>query len=194
VHDAQAQGGGSLTALVLTATEAVTMADDNTDQSSFAVPSPDPELERLVPLLGTWRTKDYTQDSVLGPGVPVTSTERFHWLEGGYFLVQAYDTVFGDEPAQRGVNYWYYDAEAGRFRIIFFSNNGNFTENGNRYEGEIADGKLTFQGPARFQYELDDNGRIKLNADGTVSVAWWLRGKEGEWSPWMRTTFTRTDG
>jgi hypothetical protein len=52
-----------------------------------------------------------------------------------------------------------------------------------------AGGKLTFQGPARFKYELDAGGKIRLNADGTVSVAWWRRGEDGEWHPWMRNTF-----
>jgi hypothetical protein len=33
-----------------------------------------------------------------------------------------------------------------------------------------------------------------VNADGTITVAWWLRGEGGEWQPWMRNTFTRTDG
>jgi hypothetical protein len=170
------------------------MADDSISPTPFGIAPPDPQLERLLPLLGTWKTQEQTQDSVLGPGVPVTSTETFHWLEGGYFLVQTYDTVFGDEPAQKGVNYWFYDAEAGRFRIIFFSNNGNFSEEGNRYEGEIADDKLTFQGPARFEYELDDDGRIKVDADGTITVTWWLRGEDADWHPWMRNAFTRTDG
>jgi hypothetical protein len=170
------------------------MADDRDAHSSFGIAPPDPELRRLLPLLGEWKTQEHTQASMLGPGVPVTSTERFYWLEGGYFLVQAYDTVFGDEPAQKGVNYWYYDPEAGRFRIIFFSNNGNFTEAGNRYEGEVAGGRLTFEGPARFQYELDEDGTIKVNADGTISVTWWLRGEDAVWHPWMRNTFTRADG
>ena len=147
--------------------------------------SPQPELTPLLPLVGGWRAEGHTQDSVLGPGVPVTSTEEFRWLEGGYFLVQTYDTVFGDGPAQRGVNYWYHDAGAGRLGITFFSNNGPYTEEGNRYRGEATDGRLTFQGPARFQYELDDQGRVKLNPDGTVTVAWWLRGQDGDWRPWM---------
>jgi hypothetical protein len=167
------------------------MTDNRTDQPAFAAPPPDPELRRLEPLLGTWGTEGRTQESVLGPGVPVTSTETFSWLEGGYFLVQTYETVFGTDPAQRGVNYWGYDAEAKRFRIIFFSNNGPFSEDGNRYEGEVAEGKLTFEGPARFQYELDDEGRVRANADGTISVAWWLRDESGEWAPWMHNTFAR---
>ncbi len=162
------------------------------DTTAFGAPPPDPELKRLEPLLGVWKTEANTLDGVLGPGVPVISSERFRWLEGGYFLVQDYETIFGDEPAQEGVNYWYYDAAAGRFRIIFFSNNGPFTEEGNRYQGAVDDGRLTFVGPARFQYELDEEGAIKVDTDGTVSVSWWLRDEHGEWQPWMTNTFTRS--
>jgi hypothetical protein len=169
------------------------MVDDTNAQAAFGTPPPDPELQRLEPLLGAWRAEDRTQDSVLGPGVPVTSTESFRWLDGGYFLVQTYETTFGGDPAQKGVNYWYYDSGAGRFRIIFFSNNGPFTEEGNRYQGEVTGRTLTFEGPARFQHELDGEGRIKVNADGTITVAWWLRDENGNWEPWMRNTFIKVE-
>jgi Protein of unknown function (DUF1579) len=164
---------------------------DRAAQAAFDAPAPDPELERLAPLLGTWTTQGHTQDGVYGPGVPVTSTETFRWLDGGYFLVQEYETTFGDEPTQRGVNYWGYDTQASRFRIIFFSNNGPFTEESNRYEGTVADGRLTFVGPARYQYELDEDGKIKTNPDGTISVAWWARDEQGKWQPWMDNTFRK---
>ena len=142
------------------------------DRTASAPPPPSPELKRLEPLLGKWKAEDQTRDSMLGPGVRVSSTETFSWLDGGYFLVQTYETVFGDEPAQRGVNYWGYNTDAERFRIIFFSNNGPFTEDGNRYEGEVGGSTLTFQGPARFQYDLDDERKVKTNPNGTISVAW----------------------
>jgi hypothetical protein len=164
------------------------------DQTVFGAPHPDPELRGLEPLIGTWRADDYTLDSVIGPGVPVTSVETFSWLDGGYFLVQTYETVFGDQPAQKGVNYWTYDSETKGFRIIFFSNNGPFTEAGNQYTGEVANGKLTMVGPARFQYDMDDEGKIKTNPDGTISVVWWLRDDDGLWKPWMNNTFTRVGG
>ena len=166
------------------------MNADEKATSAFAAPPPDPELERLAPLLGRWRAEDMTEDGVAGPAVRVISDERFYWLEGGYFLVQPYETTFGDEPAQKGINYWYYDSLAKKFRIIFFSNNGPYTEDGNRYGGEIGDGRLTFEGPARFQYELD-GGRIKTNADGGLTVAWWLRDQDGHWKSWMTNSFTR---
>jgi hypothetical protein len=163
--------------------------DETTTQTAFAAPPPDPELRRLEPLVGTWAAEEHTRDTMLGPGLQVISEESFSWLEGEYFLVQTYETTFGDDAAQKGVNYWYFDPEAGRFRIIFFSNNGNYSEEGNRYEGQVAGGRLTFEGPARFQYRLDAEGRIELNGDGTLTVAWWLRDDNGEWSPWMDNTF-----
>jgi hypothetical protein len=105
------------------------------DEAAATVPPPDTELRRLEPLLGTWVSDEHTRDSVFGPGVPVKSIETFDWLEGGYFLVQTYETAFGDQAAQRGVNYWTFDSESKRFHIIFFSNNGPYTEEGNRYAG-----------------------------------------------------------
>jgi hypothetical protein len=118
-----------------------------------------------------------------------TSFEEFYWLEGGYFLVQTYETAFGDEPAQKGINYWFYDAVESKFRIIFFSNNGPFTEEGNRYEGEVVDGTLRFTGPARFQYDLDTSGQVRKNDDGSVLIRWWLRDEAGQFQPWMVNLF-----
>jgi Protein of unknown function (DUF1579) len=164
---------------------------DRSARGGFDAPPPDPELQRLAPLVGTWTTTARTRDGVYGPGVAVSSTESFGWLEGGYFLVQDYETTFGEEPTQHGVAYWGYDPETSRFQIIFFSNNGPFTEAGNRYVGEVADGRLTFVGPARYQYGLGGDGRIQPNPDGTVSVAWWARDAGGQWQPWMDNTFTK---
>jgi hypothetical protein len=162
------------------------------DAPAVVVPPPAAQLRILDPLVGTWTAHSHTRDSsVLGAGVPVESTETFQWLDGGYFLVQSYQTVFGDEPAQTGVCYWRYDEHDGRFRIVFFSNNGPYTPAGNTYQGVAADRTLTFEGPARFQYRLDRDRAIELNPDGTVTVDWWLRDQAGDWQPWMSNTFTR---
>jgi hypothetical protein len=161
--------------------------------STFAPPPPSPELKRLEPLVGKWRTSAHTERGVLGPSVHVTSIEEFYWLDGGYFLIHTYKTVFGDEPAQTGINYWFYDADAGKFRIIFFSNNGPFTEEGNRYEGEAADGTLTLTGPARFQYDLDGSGKVRMRDDGSVLIRWWLRDDSRQFQPWMENVFWRNE-
>jgi hypothetical protein len=72
--------------------------------------------------------------------------ESFSWLDGGYFLVQTYETIFGEEPAQKGINLWMYNSRTSEFQIIFFSNNGPYTEAGNRYAGKVAGDKLSMEG------------------------------------------------
>jgi hypothetical protein len=88
----------------------------------MTTPPPDPELKRLEPLLGAWRSEEHTRDGV------------------------------------------------------------------------VDDGTLTFEGPARFQYRLDESGKVRVNEDGSISVAWWLRDENGEWQPWMDNRFSRVAG
>lgn len=55
----------------------------------------------------------------------------------------------------------------------------------------MADGTLTFEGPARFQYDLDDAGKVRVNPDGTISVRWCLRDENADLSPWMDNRFEK---
>jgi hypothetical protein len=50
------------------------MAENDTQK----VPGPDPDLQILSPLIGEWIAEDQTNDSPLGPGVKVTSREKFY--------------------------------------------------------------------------------------------------------------------
>ena len=161
------------------------MATKDYTQKAEQVPAPDPELQRLAPLIGTWHAAGQSVDSLAGPAGKVEATETFEWLKGGYFLVSHYKITWeeGGEP-NYGVMYWGYDSEARKFRTHFFNDQGPYDEAGSTYEGVVADGKLTFTGPARFQYELDEEGRIKVNPDGTITVLWWLRDSEGAWQFW----------
>ncbi|HYV01510.1 MAG TPA: hypothetical protein VEM93_04120 [Actinomycetota bacterium] len=94
-------------------------------------------------------------------------------------------------PTQEGVVYWFYDSDRNRLRIIFLSNNGPYSKAGSEYAGGVEGGKLTMVCPARFQYDLDEDGKIRTIPDGTISVTWWLRDENGSWKPWMNNTFTR---
>jgi hypothetical protein len=122
------------------------------------VSRPLPELE---PRTVEWQVADAGANRTHDSRARCSGHQRrgVSWLGGGHFLVQTYDTIFGDEPAQTGINYYFFEAGAKKFRIIFFSNNGPFTEDGNRYEGEIEGRTLTFVGPARF----DATGKIRTN-------------------------------
>lgn len=104
------------------------MAESGNTAAASQAPQPDPQLERLEPLVGRWMAEDQTVEGPAGPAVKVTSTESFEWLDGGFFLVSTWVTVFGDTPAQKGVMYWGYDAGTERFRTHFFDKNGPFHE------------------------------------------------------------------
>lgn len=162
-----------------------TTADNGPDLAN----RPHPELRRLDPLLGTWTARDRAVDGPGGPNALVELEESFRWLEGGYFLESRYRVVFGDLPASFGVMYWGYDVAAGLFRQIYFNDQGPFDEEPSRYTGVVADGALTFTGPARVRYPLGDDGRIK--ADGTIDAKWWLPDGAGGWSPWRDVHYHR---
>ena len=153
--------------------------------------------QRLIRSSSVWRrwwaleSQDHTEDSVFGPGVPVTSTETFYWLDGGYFLVQHLRDGLRRGTRPEGRQLLGLRLRRERFRIIFFSNNGPFTEDGNRYRARSPSARS----PSRVRRGSSTSsmrpGRSR-QPDGTVSVAWWLRDKQGEWRPWMHNTFTRS--
>jgi hypothetical protein len=152
---------------------------------------PSEELRRLEPLVGDWDVAGYAEESLAGPACAVESHESFEWLDGGYFLVHRYETHFGDQPVQRGVMYWGFDELSMRFRLIFFSNNGPFTTEGNVYSGELRAAAIVCTGPARFTMALDEEGNIAMGADQRFEIAWELRDAEDRWRPWMRDRYVR---
>ena len=168
------------------------MGENANSQNSQQAPSPDPELRRLEPLLGTWDAVGQSVDSLAGAAGTVRATETFEWLTGGYFLVSHYRITWNYSRAPNyGVMYWGYDSPAKKFLTHFFNDQGPYDEAGSTYEGVAADGKLTFTGPARFQYELDADGKIKMNPDGTITVNWWLRDTQGVWKFWRNAIYTK---
>jgi hypothetical protein len=46
-------------------------------------------------------------------------------------------------------------------------------------------------GPVHFQYELDEDGKIKTNTNGTLPVAWWLHDENGVGELWTNNTVVR---
>jgi hypothetical protein len=108
-------------------------------------------------------------------------------------LVQDYETTFGDEPTQTGVNYWFHDAEADRFRIIFFSNNGPFSEEATATKVVWRTASSHSWGRRGSNTKLGADGAVGVNPDGTISIRWWIRDEDGEWQPWMANTFSRSD-
>lgn len=163
------------------------------DHEAHQPPTPDPALRRLDVLVGTWELDGKTLPEFPGPPMTVSGTYSFEWLHGGFFLVQRWDTVFGDPSdgpreelpggaVQKGIMFYGYDADSGKYRTHFFDGNGPFHE-GSIYEGDIVDGKLTFVGPAQFT--------VVPNDDGTITSDWEMPGEDGTYVAWQSIRLTR---
>ena len=65
------------------------MADDNTydAQAYDQPPQPNPALESLDVLVGTWDLKGRES----GPDGEISGRLTFEWMEGGFYLVQRVD-------------------------------------------------------------------------------------------------------
>lgn len=51
-----------------------------------SAPKPGEELKRLEDFIGTWTLEGEFKAGILGPAEKVSGTDRYEWMEGGYFL------------------------------------------------------------------------------------------------------------
>ena len=97
------------------------MADDNTKdaQAHNRPPQPNPALNSLDVMVGTWELKGLES----GPVGEIHGRPTFEWMEGGFYLVQHVDI---DYIGRRivGTEYIGYDEEHDNLRSYFFSNEG----------------------------------------------------------------------
>ena len=96
---------------------------------------PNPALEPLTPLLGTWRT---TGTHPLVPGTTFHGRTSFAWHEGGAFVLMRSEI---DEPeVPSGVAVIGSDDAAGTFTMIYFDERTI----SRRYTVEVGDGELSW--------------------------------------------------
>ena len=60
-------------------------------------PTPSPQTQRLGALVGRWRSEGHIVGEV---PVPITGTDIYEWLPGGFFLVHRVDVVVGIQQVQ----------------------------------------------------------------------------------------------
>ncbi len=133
------------------------MADDNDAQDQ--APRPNPALESLDVMVGTWDLKGRES----GPDGEINGQVTFEWMEGGFYLVQRVDI---DHIGQKikGVEYIGYDESNGVLKSYFFSNHGpgSFGGVALEYVWEVGDDALTIWGgfvgsPANFKGKFSDD-------------------------------------
>jgi hypothetical protein len=87
-------------------------------------PYPSPETQRLGALVGQWRSEGHI---VGDPPVPITGTDSYEWLPGGFFLVHHVDVKIGKQPVQALELIGPYDPATDSYTARAYDNLGNIT-------------------------------------------------------------------
>jgi len=85
---------------------------------------PGPEIQRLGALVGRWRSEGHIVGEV---PVPITGTDIYQWLPGGFFLVHHVDVVIGEQTVQALELIGEYDPASGSFTARSYDNQGSIT-------------------------------------------------------------------
>jgi hypothetical protein len=73
--------------LLLVAASTIALTVSGQAQAPQAPPKPGAELKRLAYFVGTWKTEGEDKPGPMGPGGKSTSTDKFEWMPGGFFLL-----------------------------------------------------------------------------------------------------------
>jgi Protein of unknown function (DUF1579) len=164
--------------------------EEQTEEKSM----PEPH-SRLGALVGRWRSEGHI---VGDPAVPITGTDTYEWLAGGFFLVHHVDVLVGDQPVQAIEIIGEHDPGTDSFTARAYDNEGRVTVM-RASVGE--DGVWRFTGGADVAAAAQPTAAaprgavrstLTVSADGTGMTARWERSDDGAtWQPWMDMTFTR---
>jgi Protein of unknown function (DUF1579) len=171
------------------------MPDRGEQDSSQTRPTPGPEIQRLGALVGRWRSEGY----IVGDSpVPITGTDVYEWLAGGFFLVHHVDVLIGEQPVQAIEVIGEHDPMTDSLIGRAYDNQGNVTI----LRATVDDkGVWTFTGGGDVAQvaqpsSADQGGAVRstltVSPDGNSMMAKWERSDDGsKWVPWMDMTFTR---
>jgi hypothetical protein len=169
---------------------------DRVEQAHTAAPrSPGPEIQRLGTLVGRWRSEGHI---VGDTPVPITGTDVYEWLPGGFFLVHHVDVVIGEEPVRAIEIIGEHDPATDAILGRAYDNLGNMSI----LRVDVDDrGVWTFTGggdvaPVARPSTADEGGAVRstltVSPDGSGMVAEWERSDDGStWERWMDMTFTQ---
>jgi hypothetical protein len=171
------------------------MRESSDTHGRYSAPAPGPEIRRLGALVGRWRSEGHVVAEV---PVPITGTDIYEWLPGGFFLVHRVDVVIGDERVQALELIGEYDPATDSFTARAYDNLGNVTVMRARVDEQ---GVWGFTGggdvaavarPASAGAGGAVRSTLTVNADRSGMTARWERSDDGvRWQPWMDMTFTR---
>ena len=164
----------------------------DTDHPNSA-PTPSPQTQRLDALVGRWRSEGHI---VGDPPVPITGTDIYEWLPGGFFLVHHVDVVIGQQQVQALKIIGEHDPTTDSFTAHAYDNLGNTTIMRARVDEQ---GVWPFTGggdvaavarPASADASGAVRSTLTISPDRSSMTARWERSDDGvSWQPWMDMTF-----
>jgi hypothetical protein len=151
-------------------------------QFNHEAAKPNPALEPLSVLVGTWNT---VGTHPLVPGTTFHGRTTFDWLEGGAFLIMRSQI---DEPGiPSGIAIFGSDDATGECSMLYFDERGV----SRRYEVSLRDGVWTWWRNAP-GFSQRFTGAIA--ADGRTIVSRGELSRDGaSWEPDLQLTYTRAD-
>jgi hypothetical protein len=160
-----------------------------------SAPAPSPELRRLGALVGRWRSEGH----IVGEApVPITGTDIYEWLPGGFFLLHHVDVMIGDQRVRALELIGEYDPATDSYTARAYDNLGSVTVMRARVDGQ---GVWRFTGggdvasvarPASADAGGAVRSTLTVRPDRASMTAGWERSDDGaSWQPWMDMTFTR---
>jgi hypothetical protein len=164
-----------------TETKGVTEMSEDTQQE-FQLPTPDPALERLEPLVGTWTMKGHLigsdEENILGE-------TTFRWIAGGFFLQQDVEIDFAGMFQVKSHELIGHDPETGAFASNVYA---NISPVPLPYRWDLRDRTLTIsvsygQLDSTFTGEFSEDGesfaggwRPNPGADETINIPYDIAG------------------
>jgi hypothetical protein len=171
------------------------MSESRDTRYHNSAPTPSPETQRLGALVGRWRSEGHI---VGDAAVPITGTDIYEWLPGGFFLIHHVDVMVGEQKVQAIEIIGEYDPATDSYIGRAYDNQGNITVMRARVDDN---GVWTFTGggdvaPVARPSSADATGAVRstltVSADSSSMTAKWERRDDGSgWQPWMDMTFTR---
>jgi Protein of unknown function (DUF1579) len=160
-----------------------------------SAPAPSPPTRRLGALVGRWRSEGHV---VGDPPVPITGTDTYEWLPGGFFLLHHVDVLIGQQQVQAIELIGGYDPATDSYTARAYDDQGNVTVMGARVDEQ---GVWRFTGggdvaavarPASADAGGAVRSTLTVSPDRSGMTARWERSDDGaSWQPWMDMTFTR---
>jgi hypothetical protein len=143
---------------------------------------PNPALEPLSVLIGTWRT---TGTHPLVPGTTFHGRTSFAWMAGGAFLITQSEI---DEPEiPSGIGIFGTDDETGETSMLYFDERGV----SRRYQVSMEDNVLTWW---RNSSEFSQRFTTTIAPDGRTMTSRGQYSRNGSaWEPDLELTYTRVD-